>query len=80
MTQRIVCPVQQPDAFNIAACAQCRHFEMSIGKQSKVHCRKNRSRQHRLAFESAVWTNRIGHPDRVIVEGTEEPQQYQSTP
>ena len=75
MIQRIVCPVQQSDAFNVEACTACRYFEMSIGKQTNVRCKKNRSPQHRRAVEMAVLTNKIGHPDPVIVEATEEPKQ-----
>ena len=76
MIQRIVCPVQQPDAFDIEACFRCRFYEISIGGKSETpKCRKNKSRQHRQAFEMAVLTNKLGFPDDVIVEATEEPKQ-----
>lgn len=75
MIQRIVCPVQQPDTFDIEACDTCRYFEASKGEHINVHCKKNRSPQHRRAFETAVLANKIGRPETVIVEGTEEQKQ-----
>ena len=76
MTQRIVCPVQSPDTFDIDACGSCKYYEITIGGKTETpKCRKNKSRQHRLAFEMAILTNKLGFPDDVIVEAIEEPKQ-----
>lgn len=75
MIQRIVCPVQEPETFDIAACFRCKYYEITIGGKTETpKCRKNRSHQHRTAFEMAILTNKLGFPDEVIVEATEEPK------
>ena len=30
MIQRIVCPVQEPETFDIAACFRCKYYEITI--------------------------------------------------
>lgn len=74
MIQHIVCPSQTTEDFTVEKCVGCRYFEASIGKSTTVKCRKNRSPQHRRSFEMVVLTNKIGRPDQVIVEATEEPK------
>lgn len=74
MVYKIVCPVQQPDQFDIGACYNCRYYDMHVGKHTTVRCKKNRSPQHKRDFEGAVWSARLGIPDTVLVEGTEEPK------
>lgn len=72
MIYKIVCPVQDPATFDINQCFRCKYFEMSIGKQTTHHCRKNRSPQHKRDFEGAILSNLLNIPDQVVVEGTEE--------
>lgn len=75
MIYTIVCPVQTTEDFKIDRCFECRSFEQHLGKAHTVHCKKNRSRIHKRDFEGAFWSNRLGIPDKVVVEATEEPKQ-----
>lgn len=72
MIYRIVCPVQDPDAFKIENCLTCRYFTMSKGVHINVGCRKNRKPKHRRDFEGAYLSNYLRLPDIVVIEGTEE--------
>lgn len=74
MVYKIVCPVQQAEQFDIEACCSCRYFEIHIGKHTTARCKKNRSPKHKRDFEGAVLSARLGIPDEVLVEGTEEPK------
>lgn len=74
MIYRIVCPVQPAEKFDIGSCAGCKYYEVTIGKSTTYRCRKNRSPLHKRDFEGAVLSARLGLPDAVMVEGTEEPK------
>ena len=72
MILRIVCPVQSPENFNVEGCAECKYFDLFVGKSVRAHCKKNRSPKHKRDFETAILTARLGIPDTVVVEATEE--------
>lgn len=72
MIYKIVCPVQPQDNFDIAACVMCKYFDMTIGKKTTVHCKKNRNPKHKRDFEGAILSAKLGLHDTVLVEGTEE--------
>lgn len=74
MVYKIVCPIQDPEAFDIVKCLQCKYFNMSRGKNLSVSCRKNKLPLHKRDFEGAYLSHYLGLPDTVSVEGTEEPK------
>lgn len=72
MIYRIVCPIQDPAAFDVEKCLQCRYFDLSRGKHISAHCRKNKLPAHKRDFEGAYLSYYLGIPDTVSVVGTEE--------
>ena len=74
MIYRIVCPIQQTETFSLDVCRSCKSFDLTKGKHLTARCRKNRSPVHKRDFEGAFFSNYLGLPDKVQVEGTEEPK------
>lgn len=69
MVYKFVCPEQEPESFDLGKCVKCRSFDMSIGKSTSYHCRKQRKPAHKRDFEGAHLSRRLGIPDTVeIVE------------
>lgn len=72
MVYRIVCPQQQPEAFDLGACYRCHRFQVTIGKGRKYSCRENRQPAHKRDYEGAWASRRIGLPDTVEIEAERE--------
>ena len=72
MVYKIVCPRQQADEFDLAACVSCPKFQITIGKATTISCRENRQPSHKREFEAAHLSWRLGLPDTVEVEAERE--------
>lgn len=72
MVYKFVCPEQEPKNFDLSKCWKCRFYEMSIGKTTNRHCRKQKKPCHKRDFEGAHLSRYLGIPDTVeIVEESE---------
>lgn len=67
MVYKFVCPEQEPESFDLGKCAKCRSFDMSIGKTTNYHCRKQKKPSHKRDFEGAHLSRRLGIPDTVEI-------------
>ena len=74
MVYHIVCPVQEPDKFDVTECLNCRYFNLSKGVHLKASCRKNKLPKHKRDFEGAYLSSYLGIPDTVSVDAAEEPK------
>lgn len=74
MEYKIVCPVQDPNEFDVAECLKCRYFNLSKGAHLSVSCRKNKLPRHKRDFEGSYLSYYLGIPDTVSVESSEEPK------
>lgn len=65
----IVCPYQKTEGFSFLVCMKCRKFELRIGeKQTSRNCRAQKTKAHKLGFESALLLNQLGYPFKVVVD------------
>ena len=72
MVYRIVCPKQQPEAFELDACYHCPRFQLTINKGRTYSCRENRQPAHKRDYEGAWASRQIGLPDTVEIEAARE--------
>lgn len=71
--EHVVCPYQETEGFSFSICFKCKKFTLNIGGKSlSVHCRCQKTPQHKRGFESAFLLNRIGYPFHVVVDATKE--------
>lgn len=62
MVYKFVCPEQEPESFDLGKCAKCRFFDMSIGKTTSYHCRKQKKPSHKRDFEGGASEPPPGNP------------------